>query len=584
MNGKNIQSFHSFFCIRCSFFWLSWRIIEKLLCTFATGIIVFCEMYMKIILFIVCIPFLLYGCGNTDKDKDLFSALSVNIELRPDSVLQELDSLRKTTSLSKINEARWNLWYVQAFEEKSYTLPSDSIVLVATDILCKEGSLREQAYSYFYLGRLYADQKDEAKMNDALAYYLEALKLAEKIKEYRLAGLICNYMNRIYIKENRYDKGSDILKRAVQFFCKSGNVRSQIFSLNDISHNFLYKHLPDSALLYCAKAELLARQINDEDALAKIWHEQAASYWLEKDFKSAEYYIKKAMDITVDSVMKEKEILLYIDINIGLKKYDVAKKCFLPFLEEENPSLLERASNSLYLSQIEEGLGNYRLALKYNKEYMELSDSLINRKENINTLKVELEAENKKLLQEISYLGRIVIIWVVLSFILFVVCCILFFFYHKRVKQICFQEKEIGKLKEEQQNLKNELLTNSEQLHKMSLLSCTPSHKQKELKEEMKKFFLSSEITPDDWSKLEGYLNLSQDGFVEKLRTTYPTLSEDEVHMLILIRLGWDNNQLAVFYDIKMETVMTKRSRARGKMKLKREADLENFIQNLFNQ
>lgn len=282
--------------------------------------------------------------------------------------------------------------------------------------------------------------------------------------------------------------------------------------------------------------------------------------------------------------MKEKEILLYIDINIGLKKYDVAKKCFLPFLEEENPSLLERASNSLYLSQIEEGLGNYRLALKYNKEYMELSDSLINRKENINTLKVELEAENKKLLQEISYLGRIVIIWMVLSFILFVVCCILFIFYHKRVKQIFFQEKEIGKLKEEQQNLKNELLANSEQLHKMSLLSCTPSHKQKELKEEMKKFFLSSEITPDDWSKLEGYLNLSQDGFVEKLRTTYPTLSEDEVHMLMLIRLGWDNNQLAVFYDIKMETVMTKRSRARGKMKLKREADLENFIQNLFNQ
>lgn len=541
-------------------------------------------MYMKIILFIVCIPFLLYGCGNTDKDKDLFSALSVNIELRPDSVLQELDSLRKTTSLSKINEARWNLWYVQAFEEKSYTLPSDSIVLAATDILCKKGSLREQAYSYFYLGRLYADQKDEAKMNDALTYYLEALKLAEEIKEYRLAGLICRYMNAIYIAEFRHDKGYEILKQAVQFFSKSGNIRSQIFSLNDISHNFLFRHLPDSALLYCAKAEMLARQINDKDILAHILHEKAATYWSIKDFKSAEFYIKKAMDATVDSVMKEKEILLYIEINIGLKKFDVAKEFFLPFLKQNNLTHLERASNFMYLSQIEEGLGNYKQALEYNKTYIELSDSIIDQQEKINTLKVELETENKFQLQKISNLEKVIIACVLLSTVLLIAFGVLFIFYRKRKKQILVTENEVAKLKREQENLKNELLVNSEQLQKMSLLSYTPSHKQKELKEEMKRFSVSSEITSDDWSKLEEYLNLSQDGFVEKLRDTYPTLSEDEVRMLMLIRLGWDNNQLAVFYDIKMETVMTKRSRARGKMKLKREDDLGIFIQNLFNQ
>lgn len=541
-------------------------------------------MYMKIILFIVCIPFLLYGCGNTDKDKDLFSALSINIELRPDSVLQELDSLRKTTSLSKINEARWNLWYVQAFEEKSYTLPSDSIVLAATDILCKKGSLREQAYSYFYLGRLYADQKDEAKMNDALAYYLEALKLAEEIKEYRLAGLICNYMDKIYTAEFRHDKSLEVLKKAVQFFSKSGNIRSQIFSLNDISHTFLFMHLPDSALLYCAKAETLARQINDKDVLANIFHEQAATYWLEKDFRSAEYYIKKAMEITEDSIWKEKEILLYIEINIGLKNYNVAKEYLLPFLEQKNLSLLDRASNSLKFSEIEEGLGNYALALKYHKEYVELYDSIINRQDEINTLKVEWQTEKQVLIQKTCNLNRVVIVCIVLSFILLVICCILFILYRKRIKQIFLLEQTVEKLKERQQNLKNELLVNSEQLKKMSLISCTPSHKQKELKEEMKKFSLSSDITSDDWIKLEEYLNLSQDGFMEKLRATYPTLSEDEVRMLMLIRLGWDNNQLAVFYDIKMDTVMTKRSRARGKMKLKREEDLGVFMQNLFNQ
>lgn len=539
-------------------------------------------MNLKIILVIVCVPFLLYGCRNTDKDIDLFSALSVNIELAPDSVLNELDSLKKTTSFSKINEARWNLWYVRAYEEKTYTLPSDSIIFAATDILCEKGSLKEQAYSFFYLGRFYAENRE--KFNEALAYYFEALKAAEGIKEHRLAGLICCYMNDIYREESRYDKGTEILKRAEQFFGKSGNIRSQVLAFKDISHNFLYKHLSDSALLYCAKAESLARQISDEDALAHILHEQATAYWLEKDFKSAEYYIKKAMDITADSILKEKEILLYIDINIGLKKCDVAKKFLLPFLKQEKLSLLDRTANTLTLSEIEEGLGNYALALKYNREYIELYDSLMNRQEKINTLKVELETEKSRFLRKTFHQNRVIVGCFLLCLCLFVFSGLMLIFYCRRKKQLFSFEKEVENLKESLQNMKNQLLVNSEQLQKMSLLSCVPSHRKKELKEEMELFFLSSEVTSDDWAKLEGYLNSSQNSFMEKLRATYPALSEDEVRMLMLIRLGWDNNQLAVFYGIKIESVMTKRSRARGKLKMKREDELDEFIQNLFNQ
>lgn len=539
---------------------------------------------MKSILLLLCVSIILLGCSNPKKELDIFSALSINIELKPDSVLHELDSLKNTTSLSRLNEARWNLWYVRAYEEKTYELPSDSIVLAATDVLCEKGSLKEQAYSYFYLGRLNAAKEKDITKNDAVAFYLKALKIAEEAQEYRLAGLICSYMNRIYIKENRYDKGIDVLKQSVEFFYKSGNVRSQIFSLNDICHNYLFKHLPDSALLYSAQAELLARQIDDKDALANIWHEQATTYCLIKDFESAEYYIKKAMEITIDSVMKEKEVLLYININIGLKKYDVAKEFLIPFLKDENPSLIDKASNALYLSQIEEGLGNFALALKYHKEFYELSDSIIHRKEHINTTKVELASENKLLLKQNANLNRVRYAYIVTLFILITVCGILLILYYKRVKQILRFNIEVDNLKEEKKNLMNELLINSEQLQKMSLLSCIPIHKQKELKEEMEKFLISSEITSEDWEKLERYMNLSQDGFVDKLRINYPTLSVDEIRMLLLIRLGWDNNQLAIFYGIKMDTVMTKRSRARAKLKLKREDDLEFFIQSLFNQ
>lgn len=538
---------------------------------------------MKRILLLLCVSIILLGCSNPEKELDIFSALSINIELKPDSVLHELDSLKNTTSLSKLNEARWNLWYVRAYEEKTYELPSDSIVLAATDLLCEKGSLKEQAYSYFYLGRLNAAKEKDIKKNDAVAFYLKALKMAEEAQEYRLAGLICSYMNDIYKEESRYDKGIEILKDAVHYFNKSRNVRSQIFALKDISNNFLYNHLTDSSLIYCVKAESLARQINDKNALASILHAQATIYWLEKDFETAEFYVKKAMDVTTDSLLKEKEILLYININIGLRKYNVAKEYLYPFFKKDN-TLSGKAYNFLNLSKIEEGLGNYDSALIHYKKYMELYDSLTNRQNEINTLKVEMKMGNENYQQNINKSNRNVAVSVILCFILLVLSSFLFVLHRKKVKQNHLLNVEVKNLKEDQHMLKNELLINSEQLHKMSLFSSVPSHKQKELKEEMEQFLLSSKVTPDDWTKLEKYINLSQDDFMSKLRNTYPTLSEDEIHMLILIRLGWDNNQLALFYNIKIETVMTKRSRARGKLKLKREDDLDEFMQNLFNQ
>ncbi len=172
----------------------------------------------RTVVIVSCLLLLLSSCRHNKKEQILLSQLSVGVELRPDSVLQVLDSLKENVSFNHINEARWNLLYVRAFEEKTYTLPSDSLVLAATDVLCKEGELREQAYSYFYLGRLHVE---EGENNEAMTCYLKALDLAKEVKEYRLAGLVCSYMSDVYLEEKRYERGIDILKEAEFYFARS---------------------------------------------------------------------------------------------------------------------------------------------------------------------------------------------------------------------------------------------------------------------------------------------------------------------------------------------------------------------------
>lgn len=530
---------------------------------------------------IFCLLLLVASCHNNEKEQILLSRLSVGIELHPDSVLQVLDSLKENMSFTSINEARWNLLYVRAFEEKTYALPSDSLVLAATDVLCKKGDVREQAYSYFYLGRWHMEKEEN---NEAMSCYLKALDLAKEVEEYRLAGLVCSYMGDVYLEEERYDRRISILKEAEMCFTQSRNARSQLFTLKKIAHTFLFQNLPDSALIYCAQADVLARKINDQDAIANVLHEYASIYSIKKDFEAAEFYIKKAMEITTDSALKEKETLLYIDINIELKKYNIATDYLLPLLQLENLPLIVKADNLLKLSQIKEGQKDYHGALKYIQEYYDVYDSLMNFRQGINTLKIESNRERERFSLEMAQREKTIVYLIILSGSLllgeFIVC----WAWRKSFKKCRVSRREICILKKECEKIKIQLLSNSEQLQKMSLLSSVPSHKQKEIKEKLEEAFLSSEVTSEDWIKLEEQVNQSQNDFVQKLRAQYPALSEDEIHMIILIRLGWDNNQLATFYRIKIETVMTKRSRARKKMLLKREEDMDEFVRQLFSE
>ena len=46
-----------------------------------------------------------------------------------------------------------------------------------------------------------------------------------------------------------------------------------------------------------------------------------------------------------------------------------------------------------------------------------------------------------------------------------------------------------------------------------------------------------SAISDCNWNKLEFWINLHQDGFIYKLRHYYPILSEDDIHIILLLRI-----------------------------------------------
>ena len=75
-----------------------------------------------------------------------------------------------------------------------------------------------------------------------------------------------------------------------------------------------------------------------------------------------------------------------------------------------------------------------------------------------------------------------------------------------------------------------------------------------------------SVISNHDWNKLELWINLHQDGFIYKLRRYYPALSEDDIHIILLLRIDFNNAQISELFHVLESSFRIRRSRLKKKM------------------
>lgn len=90
------------------------------------------------------------------------------------------------------------------------------------------------------------------------------------------------------------------------------------------------------------------------------------------------------------------------------------------------------------------------------------------------------------------------------------------------------------------------------------------------------------QIKKDDWETVEQHLNKEQDNFVVKLRRDYSLLLEEDIHIIILLRLGASHEEIAHLFHILLASFRTRRYRIKKKMGIKDEYHLTEFIRRLY--
>ena len=255
------------------------------------------------------------------------------------------------------------------------------------------------------------------------------------------------------------------------------------------------------------------------------------------------------------------------------------------------------------MSSIEEKLGNTSNALTLYKQYLKTNDSINNkdREKQIRELqtiyetekkeaaialqKVEIKTLNQKV--KISNLRKSLYAGGMISFI--AVSGLLFFGFRQRIKKNSIEREKQEEIYKQEIEFKKKELT-SQTLHLVQKNSFIQELKEnlENLKNSPDKFkvefrrlvmLLKKESASDkDWEVFKSYFSQVHDDFDNKLRNTYPEISEKEIRLASFLKMNLSTKEIADIFNVLPDSVLKSKYRLKKKLSLDKQTDLYDYL------
>ena len=159
----------------------------------------------RFVIIFLLMSFLLVSCDNRQA-KALLQDVESYIQERPDSALRVLRSVDPLMLNTKSLHARYSLLFAMALDKNYIDTTDVSVVMPAVNYYKRHGNPDERLKAYFYLGRIYLNNKRYDKA--AVAYSLaekEALRSTDVVQN----GIL--YMNLSYLYDLVHNKNKQLV-------------------------------------------------------------------------------------------------------------------------------------------------------------------------------------------------------------------------------------------------------------------------------------------------------------------------------------------------------------------------------------
>lgn len=532
---------------------------------------------------VAIVLFLIMGACNNHPQAPILLEVEKIIEEQPDSALSILNKVENINQLSEKDHATYCLLLTQAQDLNYITHTSDSLIKIAATYFEKSNDKHKASLSYYYMGRVNTDLHDALKAQE---FYLKALEIGEKTKDYHLLAKICNNLGTLYNYQDIYDLALPMQKKALYYINmeQKQDTVNMSYILRNTARTFTLTlmNLEDSAVIYHKQALKYSRPYNISSILVDLGN----IYIYKNEYVEAKKYIDLAQNST--TILKT---LYPIYLSKGkllsaMGQLDSAKYYLTQCSQSSN--IYTQAGSLYHLAQValkENDLNNY---VKYTETYSTLRDSITKHSHfeniriaqsmfNYQRIAKEKDQFEKKAAQRMIFIYQVIII--------FFLTIAIFIFIFKREK---IKKKRLTELKEEQYKRSQQYIENNNK--QIFQLTETLHSKQEEMSEverqlyEARKLMLEMEnrqifekqgtilllekdfhnssiyirihreddiqLSPSEWEELHQLIDATYPDFTNRLIRLYPQISIEEIHICYLVKMQLSIKKIAFIMHI----------------------------------
>ena len=547
---------------------------------------------------------------------------------KPDSAYTLLKEIPNPQQYPEKERARWCLLMTQAIDKTYRTHTSDSLIRFAVNYYEKVNDLSKLPTAFYTLGRVQRDLNDN---EHAVNSFLKALDLAKGSDDYKLQYLAASQLGHVYAYTHFVDEALNAYQQAL-CFAEQGNDSISLSYVNSFLGRVygLQKDWNRSIELY-QKAISIAQQTSYIPALRLGLNELAAIYKCCEKYQEAADCLEQLISLGDDPLSGMEGAAVYL--NLGdlyrlSENYDSA----IPYLEKalQTKNLYTKRSAYQCFSYAYAQQGNYKKAVEYNNLYWKCNDSIQKVENRKAVIAVEAKYKHEKLLtekQQLELKQSKLIFWGSSLLLVAIIIILLVYMdkkritirlfeqlhairsqiaenkrtiasYQEQIDSLSLRQSDYDDLQQEKASLEQEvsnLLEQNEKLNSQkSQILVRLNQKDEEIKQ-YEEIIKQRENTPDiftrikqthtieekEWPELIARTDALHQQFFERLRKAFPQLTETDLQLCCLMRLGYDKKEQKSLLKITDDSLEKRKQRLKRRLdpnKKWEKGELEQFI------
>ncbi|GJM32512.1 MAG: hypothetical protein DHS20C18_15130 [Saprospiraceae bacterium] len=437
---------------------------------------------------------------------------------------------------------------------------------------------------------LYFDCLEKHDFTEASRYILEAEKVANQSGNQQWLGWVIHRKGALHVFLRNFEEAILQYKRSESLCKEARDSLCVAFNLEQLSS--MYGQLKDfEKAQECFDLALpLLEKFGDDGSLAVALANYGNLLQYQKRYQEALPYHERAVELNekLNRPYKKIQSLHNIgELNLSLGRYNKALEIYQECIRinDENNWPERKIYNYHGLYQAYEKMGDLQKALDYNRKYYKLKDSIIGAQTQLKVadLEAKYDSQEKELDLQKSRAELMVAersLERAGGFFIFLLLLAAFGIYLWR-KQMLQAKREKAENEENLKRLTRILLEKNTVLLEMEEMVSVQATQHKttpnpEIFEE--NLYNQRILTEEDWAAFKVYFEKTYPGYLSRLRSTYPALSEAEERLFLFIKLNLTRKEAAAILGISADSVKKTRYRVRKRLELDEEASLDDYI------